>query len=200
MVLIDVGPPGLRVADEDHLGIFLEHFVEALESGVVTVVLEVGEDGDVEVGGHFGDALERGGVAVDLEFLFANADGAAAQVFFDFDIRPFDERDFVGEEAVFARQTARELDDSLVAARVDFEAEIFARGEQDGVGDAELALMGDELLVGASGVVGVLVDVDDRFAGDRRSGIGLGGAATECGAEGGGSGYVEEVAAVHGSE
>jgi len=36
-----------------------------------------------------------------------------------------------------------------------------ASGEEDGLGDAHVALVGEELFVGAAGVVGVLVDVDD---------------------------------------
>ena len=45
-----------------------------------------------------------------------------------------------------------------------------AGGEEDGLGDAHVALVLEKRFVGAFGVVGVLVDVDDWFGG------GVGGA------------------------
>ena len=58
VVLVDVAPPSLRVADEVHLGEFLEDGVEPLDAGVVVAVLEMHQHRHVVFLRQLGDALD----------------------------------------------------------------------------------------------------------------------------------------------
>ena len=80
VVLRNVAPKRLRVADEIHRGEFLEDAVEAFDVVVVRALLEMHEHGNVELSGEGGDALGGSGVAGDVEFLFTDADGAGFEL------------------------------------------------------------------------------------------------------------------------
>lgn len=161
---IDVAPPGLSVADEGDLGKFFEDFVETFDAEVVGVVLKMHQDWDFEFLGQFSEFLEFGRVTVHVEFLFADADGALAKEFLDDlgGIRLIG--DFIGEKNKLIGMFYGELLDGFIAAAFGVEAEPGTGGEEDGFGDAEGALMVDQLLISAPAVIGMLMDIDDRFA------------------------------------
>lgn len=49
---IDIGPPGLRVSDEDRIWGFLKHLFEKLESQILGVVLKVQQNRHFEFSRH----------------------------------------------------------------------------------------------------------------------------------------------------
>src|SRR5215211_3175207 len=76
MVFVHIAPPGLGVADKVHLRKFREHFMEALDAGVVGVMHEVHEHRHLKFLRDFGETLKLWRIASDLEFLLANANRA----------------------------------------------------------------------------------------------------------------------------
>lgn len=185
LVGIDVGPPGLGVTDEVDLGVPGEDTPELVEVDVVFFVLEVLKNGDVEV---LGDVAEEGHVGaedIEKELLFADADGALAEVLFENLLSFGVVGDFVGEEDEAVGVAFGDFHAAVVAGSADFEAVGAAGGEEDGLGCTHDLLVFEQDVVGTAGVVGVLVDVDDFLLG---SGLAKG--------SGGGSG--QEVPSVHG--
>ena len=95
-------PPGLRVADEVNRREFFQHFGEALEGGVVAPVLKMEQNRHLKFAGDFVDELHLLGIAVQAEFLLANASGIAFQPLFQLILRALHIRHFVAkiDEAV----------------------------------------------------------------------------------------------------
>jgi len=103
MLLVDVTPPRLRVADEVHLGEFLEDGVEPLDAGVVVAVLEVHQHRHFVFPRQLGDALDVFRVALDSELLLSDPHRALFQIRFNCLDALGMVGDLVGEVDVVAR-------------------------------------------------------------------------------------------------
>lgn len=175
MVFVDVRPPSLGVTDEGGFGEFFQHGVESVKTEIVGAVLEVQQDGHAVVGGEGVKGLTFFGVAFQMKFLLANDDGSELEVFFDFLPSVGHVGHFIAAEGKGLGIGLRQGQGLLIAAYFDAtEAVVFAvasggavhhaaSGEKNGASDAHGALMKEQLLIGPTTVVGVLMDVDDGF-------------------------------------
>jgi len=134
------------------------------------------QDGNGVVPRNLAEAVHDGRSHVDEELLFADSFCAGFQVLFDGRPGVIEVGDFVGEEDVFLGVLPSDLHAAVVSRGPCFKAIDPAGGQQDGLGDSHDVLVPEHDAVGASGVVGVLVNVDDpdglgvRRVGDRGAG------------------------------
>lgn len=173
--LIDVAPPRLGVADEVNGGVFLQDAVEALEADVIGIVLEVKENGYLVVAGDLGDQVDVGRVGVDGELLLSDADGSQFEVFFDHGFGVVRAGALVREENKLGGKFTDEVEADIIAARAGRETVTGAGGEENGFGDAHFLLVSNHLLVGAAGVWGVLMEIEDGLRGGGGEDRGEGG-------------------------
>lgn len=181
VVLVDVAPPGLGVADEVGLGVFFEDLGEVLEAGVVALVLEVNDDGHSVAASEVGEHFHVLGGAVDVEFLFANAAGTLFEVGLELGLGFGEVGNFVAEPDEGVGNAFGEENGGLGGVDLGGEAVGFAivgggagdgaaGGQENRLGDAHEALVVNELLIEAPVEIDVLVDVDDFLRGIRGEG------------------------------
>ena len=109
------------------------------------------------------DALEVLAVRLHAKLLFPDADGAAAKKLPDFVRRFLDVRNFIGEGDEFVPMLPGQRGHAVVAAALGIQPVKAAGRQQHGGRRAHDLLVADELFVRAPGIVGVLVDVDNRL-------------------------------------
>ncbi len=147
--------------DEVHLREFLEYRMEALDVEVISFMLEVDERRYTVLLGDLGDELNWGRVAIDMKLLLANAQRPHLQIFLDRLARRRNIGKLVGEVNEFLRVMASEVDARLVPSKLEAGSRLVAGRQQDGLGNAHLALVRYQCIVTAPTVVGVLMNIDD---------------------------------------
>jgi hypothetical protein len=149
-------------------------------------VLEVQQDRHVELAGHFRDAPQLGRVAVDLELLLTDPNGAGTELSLDVFPGIGVVRDLVGEEEKLSGMRLRQRHDGAVFSRsTRVTASAIARRHQDGSGDAKRALMLNEKRISPTAVLNMLMHIDDGLV---RSGGGSADATYRAGSDPGGGG------------
>ena len=83
MILIDVRPPRLGMSDKHGLRKLFEHLVDTFEPHVVCAVLQMHQDRNIKLCGQFIKKLALFGVAFNAEFLLADDDSEAGDLFAD---------------------------------------------------------------------------------------------------------------------
>jgi hypothetical protein len=141
VILVDIAPQCLRVADEVHGGILLQHFMETLDTHVVGIVLEVHQDGHVVVSGDLRHQLHGLRIAIDMKSLFADSDRSHLEILLDHCLGFRDIRQFVSEENALFRMSVRERHHRVVAAATPVEPVLRSGRQHHRFGHPAIALM-----------------------------------------------------------
>lgn len=158
------------MTDKADLREFFQDPRETLVARVVSVMLKVQEHRDCRLLCDLGDHFDGPRIGVQHELLLADSDGARLQDAPDLVTRVTEIRHFVGKKGELSRQLPADFDDPVVTAASRFQTEKTAGGKKNCMSDTHGALMGHQLPVRPAGVVGMLMNVDDRFGGRLREG------------------------------
>src|SRR5262249_33800706 len=113
----------------------------------------------------FGDQVNMPGIGLHRKFLFTNSNSSHAQVFFQHPLRLRKVRELIGEEDKILRILPGQLDATVVAARANRQSILRTGRQKHSPGNPHRALVRDQFGVASAGVIGVLMDVDDRLSG-----------------------------------
>ena len=133
---------------------------------IVPIELKMQQHRHVEFLRELSDAGDRAGVCIEHELLLTDSDPTSPQHPADLFGGVAEVRHFIGEKREFARRFSGNFHDAIIAARSGLEAEEAAGGQKNGVCRSELALVRQQLFIGAARVIGVLMNVDDRLGPD----------------------------------
>jgi hypothetical protein len=110
--------------------------------------------------------------------LLADADRAQLEKFFDDNRSRGKKRHFVGEEAESLGVFLGKIKARVISAALGIQTKVQARRKQNGRRGAHRALVPDEVAIGASVIMGVLMNIDDALIRRVKPGGAL--AAREC--------------------
>src|SRR5262249_53338811 len=103
MILVNIAPPRLRMADETYGRVLVKQPVKTVESKIIGVVLKMHQDGHLVVTRDIGDQLHRLRIGIDVELLLPDTNRTCLQILLNDAFRLRDIWQFVSEENILLR-------------------------------------------------------------------------------------------------